>query len=86
MFLAACALITFANLPALTAEQNKALSPALKQALKDIQALDGPEAMALASWLSGEGRSKLKTLGATDAEIGPARFNVDRFGEAPLGK
>lgn len=80
------ALAAIAAAPVLAQDAPKTLSPELKQALKDIQNLKGEEVMALASWLKAEGRAKLKQQGATDSDIGAARFDIDRFGEAPLGK
>ncbi len=80
------ALAAIAAMPATGQEAQKVASPELKQALKDIQQLKGEEVMALASWLKAEGRAKLKQQGATDSDIGAARFDIDRFGEAPLGK
>lgn len=80
------ALAAIAATPAIAQEAPKAASPELKQTLKDIQKLKGEEVMALASWLKAEGRAKLKQQGATDGDIGAARFDIDRFGEAPLGK
>jgi len=80
------ALAAIAATPVIAQEAPKAPSPELKQALKDIQKLKGEEVMALASWLKAEGRAKLKQQGATDSDIGAARFDIDRFGEAPLGK
>ena len=80
------ALAAIAATPVIAQEAPKAPSPELKQALKNIQKLKGEEVMALASWLKAEGRAKLKQQGATDSDIGAARFDIDRFGEAPLGK
>lgn len=80
------ALAAITATPVIAQEAPKAPSPELKQALKDIQKLKGEEVMALASWLKAEGRAKLKQQGATDSDIGAARFDIDRFGEAPLGK
>jgi hypothetical protein len=80
------ALLAIAATPATAQQAQKVASPELKQVLKDIQQLKGEEVMGLASWLKAEGRAKLKQQGATDSDIGPARFDIDRFGEAPLGK
>ncbi len=80
------ALAAIAATPVTAQDAQKTASPELKQTLKDIQKLKGEEVMALASWLKAEGRAKLKQQGATDSDIGAARFDIDRFGEAPLGK
>ncbi len=61
-------------------------SPALRAALADIQRLDAPDFVALASWLKGDGRQALKSRGLTDKDIGAARFDTDKWGDAPLGK
>lgn len=61
------------------------MSNELKEALKALQKLEGTDFMALASWLRGEGRQHLRERGASDNEIGPARLDIDCFGDAPLG-
>ncbi|MBI5173322.1 MAG: hypothetical protein HY986_10565 [Candidatus Melainabacteria bacterium] len=57
----------------------------LADALSKLKELSGADIMAVASWLRGEGRKALRERGATDEQIGPARMDIDRFDDAPLG-
>ena len=57
----------------------------LKAALAAIQNLDGADFTALKAWISGEGREALRARGLTDADIGPARMDTDKWGDAPMG-
>jgi hypothetical protein len=60
-------------------------SDQLVAALSALRPLDGEDFMALASWAKGEGRKALRDRGATDAQIGAMRMDVDRMDDAPLG-
>lgn len=61
-------------------------SDKLTYAIEAIQKLDAADFSAIKSWMMGEGRSRLKERGLTDKDIGGARFDTDRFGDAPLGQ
>lgn len=60
-------------------------SKELMEALAALRTLNGEDFMAIAAWLRQEGRAVLRDRGATDEQIGPARMDIDRFGDAPLG-
>lgn len=60
-------------------------TPELLQALMALRKLTGEDLMAIAAWLRQQGRTELRARGATDENIGPARMDIDRFGDAPLG-
>lgn len=60
-------------------------SDQLVAALTAIKDLGGEDFMALASWVKGEGRKALRARGATDAQIGAARMDVDLMDDAPFG-
>lgn len=60
-------------------------TPELIAALRALQRLDGPDFLAVARWTKGEGRSALRERGAHDEQIGPARFDVDLWEDAPFG-
>lgn len=68
------------------ADNQKSISPELKTTLEAMKKLDGADITAIACWLKGEGRAKLRAQGADDNAIGPARFDIDRLGDAPLGE
>ena len=61
---------------------HKKPSPVLVDILGDFQRLDSADAMAIAAWCKGEGRKALRERGVTDKQIGPARFDFDKIGEA----
>jgi hypothetical protein len=54
-------------------DSEKSISPELKTTLEAMKKLDGADITAIASWLKGEGRAKLRAQGADDKAIGPAR-------------
>lgn len=60
-------------------------SKELMEALAALRSLNGADFMAIAAWFRQEGRAVLRERGATDEQIGPARMDIDRFGDAPLG-
>lgn len=57
----------------------------LAEALDKLRVLDGEDIMAVAAWLRGNGRAALRERGATDANIGGMRLDIDQLGDAPLG-
>ena len=57
----------------------------LKQALEAIKKLNSDDIVAIVKWLKGEGRQALHERGADDNDIGAARFDIDKFDDAPLG-
>ena len=62
-----------------------AITTELQRALDSLSRLDGPDFMALASWMKQEGRKALRERGATDTQIGPCWMDIDLFDDAPLG-
>lgn len=61
-------------------------SEALLSAVKEIRKLDAADFTALKSWFKDEGRQQLRAQGLTDSDIGGARLDTDKFGDAPLSK
>ncbi|BDE06820.1 hypothetical protein WPS_20960 [Vulcanimicrobium alpinum] len=68
--------------PAAPAESAAGTAPfAEVRAERAILALPAPDREATLWWLQSRGRKRLHERGATNAEIGPARYPVDLFGE-----
>ena len=57
----------------------------LVAAFEALKSLDDGERQAFFAWAKGGGRKPLRTLGITDAQIGPMILDVDLMDDAPLG-